>query len=598
MKHFACAWLVLVVVAGAYLGLRVHDGIGFQTDLMALLPQEERDPGIQRAKDQVARSFGQHIVLLIGHEDRDKARAAGVEMAQALATSRLVGSVTSMVPADGLRRLGQKIFPFRHGLLADADRERLQSGKELEIVKRALSQIYGAIGIGDAGLLKRDPFLLLPAYFASLPLPLSRVTADEGALVVRDGGRTYMFISAQLLGQAFALRDQDRFAAFFDQAEHRLKDRVPGLEVLRAGAVFYAREAARQALDESFAIATLSLVGTILLIVVVFGTLRPLWLSVLVIAVGVLCAFSASLWLFGELHVAALLFGTSLIGISVDYSLNFFAQRFADDPVPARERLRRVMAGLVLGVATTLIGYVTLLLAPFPGLHQLAFFSAIGVVASFITVVAWLPELDRDDPLRRPKSLSWALAHLLAFWEEPARRWQRLALFGLCIVVAIVGFARFKADDDVRRLQPLSSELRRQELAIQQLTGAGGGTQFLLVQVLLRRVDRLYRRDPSRLAGRGCGQGQIAVAGARAQQQVRAQTLSPRQDRRARHRASAAGHRSRSGAPVAAAPSLSNRAPRAWRNRKCRVRRRSPCALPCCWPRSRADRPERGAQRG
>lgn len=167
MKHFACAWLVLVVVAGAYLGLRVHDGIGFQTDLMALLPQEERDPGIQRAKDQVARSFVQHIVLLIGHEDRDKARAAGVEMAQALATSRLVGSVTSMVPADGLRRLGQKIFPFRHGLLADGDRERLQSGKELEIVKRALSQIYGPIGIGDAGLLKRDPFLLLPAYFAA-----------------------------------------------------------------------------------------------------------------------------------------------------------------------------------------------------------------------------------------------------------------------------------------------------------------------------------------------------------------------------------------------------------------------------------------------
>jgi predicted exporter len=210
--------------------------------------------------------------------------------------------------------------------------------------------------------------------------------------------------------------------------------------------------------------------------------LRPLWLSVLVIAVGVLCAFSATLWLFGELHVAALLFGTSLIGISVDYSLNFCAQRFAADPVPARERLRRVMAGLVLGVATTLIGYVTLFLTPFPGLHQLAFFSAIGVGASFITVVAWLPELDRNGPLRRPKRLWRALAQLLAFWQEPGRRRQRLALLGLSFVIAATGFARIKVDDDVRRLQPLSPELRRQELAIQRLTGGGGGALFLLVQ--------------------------------------------------------------------------------------------------------------------
>jgi predicted exporter len=473
---------MVVVVAGAYFGLRVHRSIGFQTDLMALLPQEERDPEIQRAKDQVARSFGQRIVLLIGHNDRDKARAAGAEMARALAGSGLVASVTSTVPADGLRRLGQEIFPLRHGLLADGDRQRLQDGKELEIVRRALSAIYGLVGMSDASLLTRDPFLLLPAYFASLPLPLSRVTADEGALSVRDGERTYMFISAQLLGQAFSLRDQDRFAAFFDEVERRLKDQVPGLEVLRAGAVFYAREAARQALDESSAIGTLSLIGTVLLIVAVFGAVRPLWLSVLVIAVGVLCAFSASLWLFGELHVAALLFGTSLIGISVDYSLNYCAQRFTPDTAPARERLRCVMAGLVLGVATTLIGYLTLLLTPFPGLHQLAVFSAIGVCASFITVVTWLPQLDGDGALRRPEGLLRVLGHLLSFWEQPGRRRQHLAVFALCIVIAIAGFARLKADDDVRRLQPLSSELRRQELAIQRLTGVSGGTQFLLVQ--------------------------------------------------------------------------------------------------------------------
>ena len=77
MNAVAAAWLILVVVAGAYLGFRIQQGIGFQTDLMALLPQADRDPDLRHAKDQVARSLGQRIVLLIGHEDRDQARAAG-----------------------------------------------------------------------------------------------------------------------------------------------------------------------------------------------------------------------------------------------------------------------------------------------------------------------------------------------------------------------------------------------------------------------------------------------------------------------------------------------------------------------------------------
>src|SRR5207302_9917053 len=113
----------------------------------------------------------------------------------------------------------------------------------------------------------------------------------------------------------------------------------------------------------------------------VFRAVRPLLLSLLAIAVGILCALAATLAVFGQVHAIALLFGVSLIGISVDYSLQYFCEYFDRDAASGHERLGRVLAGLALGLGTTVIGYMTLHLAPLPGLQQVATFSASALVA-------------------------------------------------------------------------------------------------------------------------------------------------------------------------------------------------------------------------
>jgi predicted exporter len=68
------AWLAVVAAAAVYLLLRLHHGVEFQTDLLALLPQEERDVAVQRAKDKVTALLGQRIVVLVGDADRAAGR--------------------------------------------------------------------------------------------------------------------------------------------------------------------------------------------------------------------------------------------------------------------------------------------------------------------------------------------------------------------------------------------------------------------------------------------------------------------------------------------------------------------------------------------
>ncbi len=235
-------------------------------------------------------------------------------------------------------------------------------------------------------------------------------------------------------------------------------------------------------MEETSAIGLAAMIGTIVLIFVVFRSLRPLWHNMLTLGVGVSCAMAACLALFGTVHVGALLFGVSLIGIAVDYSLHYECERFVARPGPARARARHVLPGIALGLVTTLIGYLSLLLAPFPGLHQMAVFSTVGLIAAFLTVVLWLPAIDTDRPLLHGQRVLLMAGWLWRFWQEKRRRPAQIALLGVCFVAAVAGAFRFHIDDDVRRLQALPPELTRQEAEIRRLTGSTLGGQFFLVQ--------------------------------------------------------------------------------------------------------------------
>lgn len=482
MKRAALLWLFLVLACAAYLLVRLAGGVEFQSDFTALLPQEERDAGLQQAKQRVAQLLNRRILILVEHRDRATARAAGAVLDEALRQTDLVASVTYKIPGDAQRRLGEIFFPYRFGLLAPADRLRLEQGHGKEIVERALASVYGPMGIGDSALLQRDPFLLLPTYLADLPRPLPKLTLDDGVLSTEAGQEHGVLLTAELSGDPFALAFENRFVARFDQIEQRLHAQTPDLKVLRLGTVFYAQAGAAAATQETSAISIVSLVGTVLLVLAVFRALRPLWLTLLAIGTGVVCALSVSLWLFGTLHVAALLFGTSLIGIALDYCLQYLSARFnRDDDTPAR-RLRRVLPGIVLGIITTLIGYLALLLAPFPGLHQVAVFSAVGLVASFATVVLWLPHLDRSPPLAHGRRLLSAASWLWAFWEDPRYRRPRLIICLLIAAAALFGASQLRVEDDIRRFQALSPELKHQEAELRQIAGLSGGAEFLLVR--------------------------------------------------------------------------------------------------------------------
>jgi predicted exporter len=477
-RILAVAWLAIVVSALGYLAVRLHDGLPLRTDLLALLPREDQDPVLQRANDAVSRALARRVVVLVGDPSREVARDAATRLAADMTATGLLDPIGDALDADRLKRLGTLYFPYRRGLLAEADRKLLAAGQGEEVATKALAQAFGIGGIADSSLLRADPFLLLPSFFADLPLPLTRLRMDDGMLTATDGNMTWILVMTSLAHEPFALDVQERLVGAFNASSAALRAAHRELQIRR----LVAEAGSRTAIAEASMLATASLVGTILLIVVVFRRVRPLLLNLLVVGVGITAALAGSLIIFGELHVAALLFGTSLIGIAVDYGLFYTSSVFDPAGGTPLERLQRVMPAIILALMAALLGYGALALAPFPGLRQIAVFSVIGLLAAVATVLLWLPRLDVNRPARHLAGLLTAAGWMYTFWEAPRWRRARALLLLAALAIALGGLVRFHTDNDVRRMQALSPELLRDQDDIRRLIGTTAATQFLLVE--------------------------------------------------------------------------------------------------------------------
>src|SRR3546814_8008861 len=112
-------------------------------------------------------------------------------------------------------------------------------------------------------------------------------------------------------------------------------------------------------------------------------SLRPLLLVFLSLGAASVVSLATVATIYGKVHLIAVVFESSLIGLAVDYSIHFFSDRFRDPkPWTGMDGLRHVGVPITVGMGTTLLAYCSFLIPPFPGLRQMALLSMSGPVSS------------------------------------------------------------------------------------------------------------------------------------------------------------------------------------------------------------------------
>ncbi|EOX4451548.1 MMPL family transporter [Vibrio alginolyticus] len=491
---FALVWLNLVVLAGALLLKQwVWSAESpIETNILKLLPKNQQNPVAEQAFESVSASMSDKVIFVITAPDKNALFSAAAEFDKGLRQSNHFRDVVGKISPQEQQAWASYYFKHRFQLLTPEQRERLSQNPEQQ-VQYVIQSLYNPFSGVTGQELQNDPFLLFRDYLSQVTQQSSSFRLDNGYLSVKKDGAQYLLITAELKDSPYSLTGQ--LAVPNIQALEQNVAQKYGAEVAHTGVLFYADFGTQSAKSEISTIGVFSLLGIIALLVLVFRSVMPLSLALLSITIGLLVALSVTTWIFGKVHLFSLVFGASLIGVSIDYAFHYLTERLAaGNEWDSEQGLKHIFIAITLGLITSLIGYLGMLVAPFPGLQQLALFSSIGLIAAYITVVAWYPILARN-PSRTISTLPGQslLAKWLTLWNQPR---IKVGLPMLCVVASGFFLLQLNYDDDIRLLQTMPKDLKQQETLITTLSGMQSSQQMLVVTAdddenLMKKLESL-----------------------------------------------------------------------------------------------------------
>ena len=497
-------WLLLMLSASLWTLQLWQNGARVQSDILAMLPHLQQDKLTERALNQVEATLADQVYIALVAKDETTAIAAAKLLMQKLETDLVAtgknAALTEIRSADMQlgEALGQYYFPHRFKLLTAPQAEALATKDIGNLIEAATAQLYNAFSYANSNLLAQDPLLLFPANLLALA-PSSKVRASQGILLANQGDNVAAVVMAKGQESAFNPNAQLAQMTALTLGLDAVKQSYPDITLLKAGALFHAIAATQTAKSEISILGLASLLGVIALVWLAFRSVMPLLLAIVTISSGLLLAVTFTLSVFGELHLLTLVFGTSLIGIAIDYSFHFYCERLSDTERSAQATVAYIFPTVTLAFITSALAYVGIGLAPFPGMQQVAIFCAAGLLGAYLTLILAYPLLagSRLPSGSRPLALAGKYLANLTQLSNRLTTPLGMSMFALVIVMwCLVGVTKLTVDDDIRHLQQSPASVTEPENKLRQLLSGGTDNQFLLVraaseEALLQQLERV-----------------------------------------------------------------------------------------------------------
>lgn len=459
----------------------------FDTDLLAMLPHNARNATLEAADAQAATRYTRQLIFAVGASDFATAREAGAALAKALVSSSAIASVRFEADASAIAP-DAAFNSARFGLLTSQDRARLDKGDAAALTDEALRALYSPAAFARLTTVADDPFGFTDRYLRSALAAPGHAVLAGGVLTVHDSTQVQVLVFAETRESPFSASAQTTLADALASA--RAAAISKGGSVVASGVALHALAGAARAREEVSLLGGGSALLCAALLFAVFGALRPSLLALLSMGFGMASGLAITHALFGRLHLLTVVFGTSLVGVSLDYAIHFLADQLRDPKGwKPTDALAHIGTAVWMGLATTLLGYAAFAAAPMPVLQQMAVFSAVGLTASAWTVWMAFPMLARPAPMRR-HALWLALATSLRPRRLPLWCWL------LLVALAALGCTRLRFADDVRLLQHSPAALLADEQALRTTLGSGFDSRFYLLladdeEALLQREEQL-----------------------------------------------------------------------------------------------------------
>ncbi len=502
-------WIAAATVALCiFLALRME----VVTGIDRLIP-DSSDPGagaVVRAMADSERS--RVLVLAIRSRDRVAGRRIARGLTDGLSKDDRIAWVECGPPAGVEHALDTAFASRRLLFVSDAPEQDIpywfSNEGTAQVARRIREAVQGPFGSLAARYAPADPFLGFERALERIArLRPSGLRVEDGVYTDRKRRHAFVFVATKASAfdedrQAPLLRDiERRFGELAGSAAHRPR-------LLEAGIHRFAVRGRESAEADVARVSMLSSILVVGLFLLVFPRVSLL-ANVTAIAGGAVAAGAAGVTLaLGPLHVVTLGFGSTLLGVCIDYPIhwmNHVTLRSYDD---AAGEDSNTWLAIYLGAATTFVGFAAMAATGLRGLQEIGVFGACGVV--FATVMTRLAGPPVQEIAAAPTRVHRA-AICFVNWlttVTSARRLAAAVFLGALFVVTVVGVPRLTFKDDVLALSMVGPTDLKEEIRVRRMLGGPDGGRLIAAvaedeERALAANDEIARRlDPLLADGR------------------------------------------------------------------------------------------------
>jgi predicted exporter len=472
VKVLSILWLLFVTAIAV---IAFNTKPVFDSSIMSLLPKSKQQVIVQQATEQMSDVFAKRVIFLLSSNSDSKVREIVSTLAGRLELLPDVVNVEWQVNESDFSKSQQELYPYRFALIDPVSRQLMLNQQFKDIQTRALLNLYSPITTGAISIID-DPFGLFTQLKLNRKTELNLQVSNSLLKVVGSQQPTYMLIMT-LAEKPFSPELQQRVLSVIDNQKLAMKKL--GVNMAMSGMLLHAAAGAEQANKEIMSIGLGSLLGIIIMMLFVFRQFKPLLMMIFSVLIGCVVAIAVTTLIFERIHVITLAFGAGLIGVSLDYALHYLCERRVTH---SDKLLPKILMGLLLGLFSSVIAYAAQAMAPFPGLQQMAVFSVIGLIASWLTVVLCFPLLTQSDPIRPLKAAAQLTRLLKNIPRVENCQKTFIAMLLISVFIAALTLSKSQNVDDVRLLQTSPVELLQQENFVKTQLNASSNSQFLLIQ--------------------------------------------------------------------------------------------------------------------
>ena len=381
-------WLIVHLSIILLFLFRFNYRAKIETNFLSIAPKFEESGHFQNSIETFFLQNSSEIKILIESYDFDKAKNSAIEIENYIKEN--FENVAVNLYSKNYDDILETIIKYKYQLISKEIRESLLNNQASRVAEEGIANFYSPFFIPIVDNIEDDPFFVLNSKLIELLQNNNNIETRDGISFINYEGKFNVSLNMDIDKKIDSMIFFDRLTELLRKMENDEE-----IKIYISGVPIHAYYSQKSAQKEITIISAVSLIFICLIFLFIFKSVKPYIISMISIAVSSATSFFLLSILLDSIHIFTFVFGTSLIGVSLDYSIHFITEWYNEKD--KKEVLIKILPSMSLSFMTTIASYFVLSLTSLSLLKQTALFSIFGLASSFLTVIIIYPIIFKND---------------------------------------------------------------------------------------------------------------------------------------------------------------------------------------------------------